>query len=229
MSALSAVRIQKPEQIFIWYDTLPVGAYWNDLTQEISKSKIELVFKMIEAPKTIFNITINWQEHKSDIQRMRALYEFGGIYMDLDVIILKSFLPIMCFELTLGQETSNKLNNGIIVASRQSQFVDNWYDNYRAHKHDAWSYHNLRLPFKLAERHRSLIHTEHTTMNRPSWSAEERKYLYSGKLKYDWSRNYCIHTWYRFHQIEYDPDSIKTINKTTGELFRFVLFGSLEI
>ena len=166
--ALSVVRIQKPERIFLWHDTRPTGQYWDMLVTEATSSGIEMVYKKMKPPEKVFNTTLSWQEHKTDVQRLRAVTKFGGIYMDTDTVILKPFDPLFCYNVTLGQETDRGLANGIIVAAPDAQFLHIWNNEYRAYKPKLWNYNSVQVPFKLWQRHPDLVHVEHTTIVRPS-------------------------------------------------------------
>ena len=219
--ALSAVRIQRPERIYVWHDALPSGVYWQQLLAEAEAVGVALHLKKITAPNRVFNKTISVPEHKSDVQRLLVLIQYGGIYMDLDVVIVKPLTPLMCYDVTLGQETDSKLNNGIILAKRNASFLNIWYDNFKTYD-GVWDSHNVKLPFTLWKTHPDLIHVEHTTMNLPNWR-EDVRYIFSSDLRYDWSHNYCVHTWYRSHGREYNMTSIQGVTSTLGDLFRHVL------
>jgi len=43
--------------------------------------------------------------------------EFGGMYFDNDLIVLKSFDDLRLFPLALGRENEEKVSNGIIVST----------------------------------------------------------------------------------------------------------------
>ena len=221
VSALSAVRIQKPDRFFLWHNTRPTGQYWDMLVTEARSSGIEMVYKKTELPEKVFDQTLSGLEHKTDVQRLTAITTFGGIYMDSDVIILKPLDPLFCYNVTLGLDTDRALFNGIIVAAPDAQFLHDWYDEYRTYKPNVWNYNSVQVPFKLWQRNPDLIHVEHTTMNLPNW--KETKYIYNAAVRYDWSHNYCVHTWYRFHKEEYNHTSIMSVESTLGDMFRYVL------
>ena len=111
--------------------------------------------------------------------------------------------------------------NGIIVAAPDAQFLHIWNNEYRAYKPNLWNYNSVQVPFKLWKRHPDLIHVEHTTIVRPSWT--ETDYVFKAGFRYDWSHNYCVHTWYRFHNKEYNHTSIMSVESTLGDMFRYVL------
>ncbi|MDR1521840.1 MAG: glycosyl transferase [Streptococcaceae bacterium] len=66
----------------------------------------------------------------SDVIRLHALYEFGGIYMDTDVEVLKSLDPFLNDDAFSGFETNTHIPTGIIGAKKGHAFIKellNWY------------------------------------------------------------------------------------------------------
>jgi mannosyltransferase OCH1-like enzyme len=89
------------------------------------------------------------------------LQKFGGIYLDIDTIILKSFrdASLMMQDTVLAMEakhlsiahgresdhemTPKGLCNAIIVARPQSTFVKRWLDSYEEFDHNQWADHSV--------------------------------------------------------------------------------------
>jgi mannosyltransferase OCH1-like enzyme len=157
--------------------------------------------------------------------------EYGGIYTDLDVIVLKSFDPLLKYNTTLGYETgagaANGLCNGIIISRPHAKFLEIWHYEYKNFKDWQWAIHSMILPAQLASKYPSLIHTEASSLHRPNWM--ETNWLYMEGKIYDWSQNYAVHLWYRSHNIGHNPDDIKTLNTTMAELFRFIYYGKKDL
>lgn len=78
----------------------------------------------------------------SDFVRLRLLYEYGGIYLDTDMLIIKSldvFLDDQCF---LGAEDENYINAGIIGARKSHSFIKaclSKYENIKMKNETDWS------------------------------------------------------------------------------------------
>ena len=72
--------------------------------------------------------------HVSDLLRLQALRDFGGIYMDMDVITVRPFAPLMMnHEFVMGQEGPNGvygLCNAVMLSAPNSSFVRLWIDHY---------------------------------------------------------------------------------------------------
>ena len=70
----------------------------------------------------------------ADYIRLYAVYTYGGIYMDMDVEVLKSFNALLSSPYILGLETDNGIEAGIFGAEKQTPFLK-----------DCLNYYNLSL------------------------------------------------------------------------------------
>ena len=59
--------------ISVWYDIMPTGEWWNYTVKHIPN--LLLVYR--ETPEKIFNTTIGFPVHKSDIVRLEAVLTLG--------------------------------------------------------------------------------------------------------------------------------------------------------
>ncbi|MCM1519673.1 MAG: hypothetical protein NC098_02695 [Lachnoclostridium sp.] len=71
--------------------------------------------------------------HVSDVCRMKALYEEGGIYLDTDIELLKSFDPFLADGSFIGMET-DLIGTGVIGAEAGTPWIKAMLDYY-AHTH----------------------------------------------------------------------------------------------
>merc|ERR1711976_965454 len=139
--------------------------------------------------------------------------DYGGIYLDTDVIALKSFDYLRRFNFTMGIEyhgDPGRLNNGVIVSTKESQFLLLWYETYKNFSKREWDYHDSIIPYRLQFEYPDFIHVEENTINYPSGKKLELIY----EEMYDWSRNYAMHLWYRLHQVDHNPRDIRGMNST---------------
>ena len=93
-----------------WYEFHPQGYWWTRILQRVP----HIIMNYRKAPESIFGNKIMVAEHRSDVVRLEVLMKYGGIYLDLDVIVLKSFDPILRYATTMGLERTGWLDNGII-------------------------------------------------------------------------------------------------------------------
>ena len=54
-------------------------------------------------------------EHQSDVARLQILLEIGGIYIDDDILFLKSFDELRNHQTVLAEENYDALGNGVIL------------------------------------------------------------------------------------------------------------------
>ncbi|KAI1080781.1 glycosyltransferase family 32 protein [Whalleya microplaca] len=100
-----------------------------------------------------------WQAaHVSDILRLKLLQEQGGIYLDMDAFGFRPFTNILKSprDMVLGHEGGNRggLCNAIMVARKNSTFVERWLARYDgADLSKEWNYHSVVLPKELQVAH----------------------------------------------------------------------------
>ena len=230
--ALMAVqRYARPRKILFWYDaasTPPAGRWWQFARQSVA----HLLPVPYQRPTSVFNQTVSVPEHQSDVARLAIIEEYGGLYIDLDVIVVRPLNSLFQFDVpVLGAETPDLLGSGLILARRPgAEFIRRWRRSY-ADKFDdtQWNHHSCRVPMTLARRYPNLVHVEWFSMHRPNWN--ERQWLYTDGLLWDWSSNFAVHLWFRAHpkDVVYDPISIRSLNTTTGEVFRHIYYGDTRL
>ena len=154
----------------------------------------------------------------------------GGIYLDTDIIVLRSFNPLRFHPSTLGRETSYGLGSGIIVGEPLSKFICIWLHAYR--NYNPWPWHwaayAVWAPHNLAKIFPDDINIEKNTLHSPSWQETEQIY----KMTIDWSEKYAIHVWHRYGYVPTQPESpggIEHLNNTLGQIMRYVYYGDKEI
>jgi mannosyltransferase OCH1-like enzyme len=120
----SAYEVQRPDLIFIYTDKEPENNIW----WERAKKYAHIV--LIDVPNVINNKKIPYFQHKADIMRLVILYEIGGIYMDLDVISLKSLDHLREHTIVMGEEGTEKLCNCVVMSRPGTQLMKKWIKTY---------------------------------------------------------------------------------------------------
>jgi mannosyltransferase OCH1-like enzyme len=97
-------------------------------------------YKIIEWNEDNFNIKTNryveeaYKAKKyafvSDYARLFALFNHGGIYLDTDVEVYKTFDDLLEHDLVLGFEEENYVATSTICATKQSQFINEFMNIY---------------------------------------------------------------------------------------------------
>jgi Glycosyltransferase sugar-binding region containing DXD motif len=149
----SAVERLKPDVAYLYYEFEPSGPWWSKV--------LELVKPVhIKAPREIFGRPVDHPAHRSDVTRLEKLIEHGGIYLDTDVFVHKSFDHLLSNSTVLGREGDeihNKLCNAVILAEPNAPFLLRWYEEYREFRGRGrgrlWNEHSVQRPAILAQRH----------------------------------------------------------------------------
>jgi hypothetical protein len=148
----SAVERIKPERAFFYYELMPSGPWWA-----LTRKLVTLV--KVTAPREIFGKPVKHPSHRADVLRLQKLIEHGGIYLDIDVLVHRSFDDLLQHETVLGLDVSRVgadrlLCNAIILAQQNAPFLRAWYDEYRSFRSNGsdqfWDEHSCQVPARLA-------------------------------------------------------------------------------
>lgn len=221
----SAMTVLKPEKIMFHCQYEPTGYWWDQvlnwegwIDEEDGGARKGLV-QVVPARDVTFigadKRPVKHYAHKADILRLEILQQYGGIYLDIDTIILRPFrdAALMMQDTVLAMEakhlsvahgrasddemTPKGLCNAIIVARPGSTFVKRWLETYEAFDDKQWADHSVRIPWTLAQ----LYPTTVTVLSEraffwPMWSAEHIDAVYV-KNEYDFeaSGQLAYHLW----------------------------------
>jgi mannosyltransferase OCH1-like enzyme len=95
----SAYDVNKPDKIYFHYYYEPYGIWWD-------KIKPLLTLDKIDPPTEIYGNEIYHYAHKADIIRLQKLIKYGGIYLDIDTICLKSFNDLFEYDFVMGEQSN---------------------------------------------------------------------------------------------------------------------------
>jgi hypothetical protein len=140
---------------------VPEGEWWEKL-KEIPG--LELV--KVSLPEYIGRHKILKTAHRADKLRMDVLFEYGGVYMDIDTISVRPYKDLLQHETVLGlEEIRNNpkaearwgkykgICNAVMFTRPKSQFFKEWIDLYETvFNPNGWSEASVRLPKQLADK-----------------------------------------------------------------------------
>lgn len=109
---------------------------WDETNLDLNK--YQFVLDAIEAKKFAF---------ASDVLRTEILYNYGGIYLDIDVELIKPIDNLIAdVDCLMGFETSNLLNPGLLIASKPNNpDLKNILEIYKTLKFDANNLINITV------------------------------------------------------------------------------------
>ncbi len=192
----SAIAHIKPDKVRVAYAHEPTGPWW-DLTRKM------VTPVRIEAPTEILGRPLYHVARKADVVRLQALIEHGGIYLDADVLVQRSFDNLLDHSTVLGQEgigAEHGLANAVILAEPQAPFLRRWmaeYSSFRSAGRDAyWNEHSVRLPLRLAAEHPEEITVlDHTAFFWPTWTKPHLAWMFRSNKPIALDRTYANHLW----------------------------------
>lgn len=140
--------------------------------------------------------------HKADIVRLDVLRAEGGVYLDSDVIPLRSFDELLRLgadgAVVMGREEApgqSGLANAVMLAPPNATFLNRWwarYDDFNPEK--SWARHSVILPRELAREHpREVVSLGGSAFFAPVWT--ELKALYEEDDGFSYADNFAVHLW----------------------------------
>jgi hypothetical protein len=196
----SAIDRIAPEEAFLYYEFEPNGPWWDLSRKLITPVKIE-------APQTIFGKPLPHVAHRADVVRLQKLISHGGIYLDADVLVQRSFDDLLDNSAVLGKEGDGAewgLANAVILAEPQSPFLCRWLEEYRSFQSGSpgtkfWNEHSVHLPARLARTHPKEISVlPHTAFFWPLWTKEHLDWIFASDRPIPNEQSYANHLWENF-------------------------------
>ncbi|KAK9811390.1 hypothetical protein WJX72_003096 [[Myrmecia] bisecta] len=147
-SVMSAhFRIQ-PEAMYLHHIHEPAGEWWD---------RCKHLITLVKARKTerLYGHDLNNAAHQADVVRLEVLYRYGGIYMDIDTLVLQPVDALLHHDLVLGYEGDEYygIGNSVMLAAPGSKFIERWLMSYAAFNGDEWATHSIEIPRRIAIEH----------------------------------------------------------------------------
>ncbi|CAF3353121.1 unnamed protein product [Rotaria socialis] len=178
---LSARNKIKPDQLYVHYSFEPTGYWWTKAKQDL---ELNLTLNKIPSITSIYNHPLYHHAHRTDIARLEILDKYGGIYLDLDVLSLKSFSSLTSnphhVEAIFAWERKkfNTICNAVIIAPIHSKFLRRIYHSYQSFNSSCWGCHSVGLTGQLANIYKNEVHVlPSKAFFTPSWFNIEELYF----------------------------------------------------
>ena len=142
-----------PGQILFHCITRPSenDVLWGKIKNISMHQNISLKVIVTEEPIKIWGHIPTNLAHKSDVIRMKSLRQYGGMYFDLDIIIIKSVSNLRQFPMTIAGRGGKMYENSVLFTVPYGTFINTWFDSYKNVDFSCWGCHSLVLPMKIAE------------------------------------------------------------------------------
>ncbi|CED82241.1 Glycosyltransferase, DXD sugar-binding motif [Phaffia rhodozyma] len=226
----SAIVNLQPDEIHFHYKYKPRGPFWDLLEPHLTLLETP-------APDEIYGRKLEHFAHKSDVIRLQALQHTGGIYLDIDVFVTRSFAPLLPFHMVMAMEASPNsdrppldpegLCNAVILSRKGERFLERWLESYKDFDGGDWAGLSVRKPWALARRYPN----ELTVLNEraffwPLWEGsgtESRiRYVHEESLhSFEQSGQFTYHAWESL-AMNYlgalTPESVRASQSSFGKL-----------
>lgn len=211
LTVVSCVRVNRPAVMRFYCDEEPWGAWW-----ELARPHLEVV--RMKAPQRVHGVELRQGAHQADVARLGILLEHGGIYLDLDVMCLRPFVPLQNASVVMGREQGEGLCNAVLLAEPGAAFLRRWLAAYRDFDAEDWSGHSVRLPARLAEEHAEEIRV--MDERRFFWPMHWPEHLeaFFRRPGSDFCRDsYCAHLWRSLSGSYLDEITARTVWERDSE------------
>lgn len=167
LAILSAHLRSSPDEIIVHGIREPVeNPWWNRIRPLVT-------YETVAPIREFRGRKIDAYQHKADVIRLEKLIERGGIYLDIDVLTLRSLNPLRRYSCVIGGECyragregafSNdprdfaSVTNAVLMAVPESPFLQEWYE--RMEIGDDWAHHAVVTPHELILERPELAHIE---------------------------------------------------------------------
>ena len=158
LKAIILIFLEKPDLVILHTDCSPETSLWEKF-KELAGDRLKVLPRT--PPDSIWGKELTSVEHQSDITRLHILLKFGGIYLDDDVLVLKSLDDLRSNDIVLGEENYDALGmrylfinstnfkaNSIILAKKDTWFMKRWLWEYRYYD-QTWSSQSCFAPWSI--------------------------------------------------------------------------------
>jgi hypothetical protein len=193
LAIASCAAVNRPEQINFYCKYEPTGIWWQ-------RARPFVTVVQVEPPTAIFGHTLTRPEHISDVLRLEILLDRGGVYLDVDVISVRPFAPLMRGsmnrEVVLGVERGVGLCNAVILAPPAAPFLAAWQREYRCFNPAKWNEHSVALPRRLSLEHPDTVRVlDEYKFFWPMYYPEHERAFFLRPGSDFCRESYCVHLW----------------------------------
>ncbi|KAK4138443.1 hypothetical protein BT67DRAFT_437777 [Trichocladium antarcticum] len=183
----------KPEAIFLHTNARADGGAVARARQGKSGKWAKYIF-------TLFDMQINTvpvpthadngkkignMEHKSDFVRVKAIHDFGGVYIDFDVHALRdiSYLRKSGFEAVAGRQKDGAVNSGTFMSAKGGKMIALWMMGMHEVYDGQWTTHSndviTRYGDRLVRQPGQMLIMEREAFAPGGWDADDNDMLFA--------------------------------------------------
>jgi len=139
------------------------NVYWQDI-----KAHPRVRIHKMDAPQFYDGFELKHFQYKADVARLELLYEHGGVYLDIDMLIIRPFHDVFAsghsFYISEEREGANgrgsgPLINAFLAAKPKNEFIKLWLNEFKSGlRLGIWAHHIRDSNKQLLERHPHYTH-----------------------------------------------------------------------
>ena len=127
--------------------------YWDDI-----KAQPGVRILKIDVPQFFDGFELKHFQYKADVVRLELLYQHGGVYLDLDMIITRPFDEVFAsghsFYISQERSGSRCLINAFLAAKPKNEFIKLWLNEFKSGlRLGIWAHHIRDSNQKLIDDH----------------------------------------------------------------------------
>lgn len=199
----AAIEVNNPDKLMVHYCYEPQSDWW-----EKAKLLPKIEFNKVPMPLDLNGNPIKVYAIRADLLRLRTLLQYGGIYIDSDVLCMKPFTPLLNNQFVMGEQHQRGLCNAVILSQPEAEFAKIWLSHFYTENikcrevHDEhWDYLAVLLPFEISKQRPDLIQIEnYKAFHWPLWTWHGND---NDLFKYHptdaFPNAYCHHLWESMH------------------------------
>jgi len=137
--------------------------YWQDI-----KTHQRVRIHKMDAPQYYDGFELKHFQYKADVARLELLYEHGGVYLDIDMFIVRPFHEVFAsghsFYISEEREGANgrgsgALINAFLAAKPKNEFIKLWLNEFKSGlRLGIWAHHIRDSNKQLLENHPHYMH-----------------------------------------------------------------------
>ena len=237
LSVLSLVYVAEVDKVFI-YGEAPTGFYWSILK---NNTKVQVVRHPLI--HHVYGKTIKSLVHMSDVLRVEIMKRYGGIYLDIDAIVVKPFdREIRSYDAVVSLDGMpsfygpfpDVISNGVMLGKKDAKFWDIFQETMKEFIDSDYTYNGCRRAYQILERHPDLIRVEprlqvtcYQFLCRPTWWPgyhNSSLHHLSSSVKFDWRNDAHVLHWTRPTPNELkDPKILLTSTGLWADIGKYIL------
>jgi hypothetical protein len=168
--------------------------------------------------------------HAGDITKIRVLMQYGGIFVDNDSYIVRSFDVFRKYEMTIGITDRNYMGTQVLIAHKDARLLKLWLESYRIYHPEDWYMNAGEKPMREIVAYKpEIVHSVKSLLGVHGMG--DRLYLWDSWKT--WRKYYSIHLMIRYRKYDIpwwrylmlptiDETNICEYKKPFGEMAREV-------